>query len=172
MLAVLGMPDLSAAEKNVLAALAWYDGPGGCYPSMKTIAYDTNLNRVTVNKHIQNIKKKGRLIIKSDQRPNRYKIIYDSDSVTPVATLIEPEQAAFDPDSETPVATDSETPVATRTRRTRRTRRTGIREEQENPGYQERNVSTAKTRSNGNLVGYREELLEDGTKIDVPVYES
>ena len=164
MLAVLGMPDLSAAEKNVLAALAWYDGPGGCYPSMKTIAYDTNLNRVTVNKHIQNIKKKGRLIIKSDQRPNRYKIIYDSDSVTSVATLIEPEQAAFDP--------DSETPVATRTRRTRRTRRTGIREEQENPGYQERNVSTAKTRSNGNLVGYREELLEDGTKIDVPVYES
>ena len=46
MLACLGLPDLTAAEKNVLAALAWYDGPGGCFPSMLSIAGITHLNRV------------------------------------------------------------------------------------------------------------------------------
>ena len=164
----LGMTDLTLGERIVVAGISYYDGSGGAYPSMKTIAYDTGMHRLTVNKHIQAAQKKGRLIIDNDQRPNRYTIIYDPDSVVPVPTLNEPEKAAFDPVSVAPVPTLSVVPVPTRTGRTGRT---GIREEQEKPGYQEKKVSTAKTQSNGILVGYREEQLQDGTNITVPVYE-
>ena len=31
MQAVLGMDDLTAHERIVLADIAWYDGPGGCF---------------------------------------------------------------------------------------------------------------------------------------------
>ena len=165
---VLGMTDLTFGERIVVADIAYYDGSGGAYPSMKTIAYDTGLHRLTVNKHIQAAQKKGRLVIDNDQRPNRYSINYDPDSVVPVPTLNEPEKADFDPVSVAPVTTDSVVPVPTRTGRTGRT---GIREEQENPGYQEKNITTDRTQGNGTLVGYREEQLEDGTKITVPVYE-
>ena len=134
MLACLGLPDVTAAEKNVLATLAWHDGPGGCYPSMATIAGLTGMHRMTVNKHIRNLEKKGRIVIDNDQRPNRYTINYDPNSVVTGATLIEPEKPAFKRDSVVTGASLNAVTGATQTRRTRR------KEEQERPGYQEENT--------------------------------
>ena len=82
-------------------------------------------------------------------------------TVAPVTTLDEQaECSGFDPSTVAPVTTQ-----------TRITRITRIREEPENPVYQEKNVSTGKTPSNGTLIGYREGRLQDGTKITIPVYE-
>ena len=145
MLMVLGMDDLSPPERLVVADIAWHDGPNGAFPSMQKIADDTEMHRLTANKHVQSARKKGRLIIDNNQRPNRYVIVYDKKSVVPVPTLNEPEKAAFDPVSVAPAPTDSVVPVPTRTRITRKP------ENQNKPGYQEKKVSTAKTQSNGIL---------------------
>lgn len=170
MLAVLGMTDLSAAEKVVLAAMSWYDGSGGCFPSMKSIGYDTGLSRVSVNKHIQSIKKKGRLSAEHGQNVNIYIIHYDGPTVNPGLTLKDdPEQADPDPSTVNPGLSPTVNPVFTRTGRT------GIKEkqeEQETPVCQEKKVATERTQGSGTVMGYQEITLEDGSTYYDEVYES
>ena len=55
MLAVLSLPDLTATEENVMVALAFHDGPGGCKPSIERLAGLLNIQRVTVNEHLKNM---------------------------------------------------------------------------------------------------------------------
>ena len=87
MLRVLGMSDLTPTQKNVLAALASFDGPGGAYPSLDTLAAMLKMNRYQVSDHLSAIKSKGRVVWRKGQRRNNYTIFYDNPAVgkTPTA---------------------------------------------------------------------------------------
>ena len=87
MLRVLGMSDLTPTQKNVLAALASFDGPGGAYPSLDTLAAMLKMNRYQVSDHLSAIRSKGRVVWRKGQRRNNYTIFYDNPAVgkTPTA---------------------------------------------------------------------------------------
>lgn len=76
MKACLGMADLTYGERNILAAIAYYDGPGGAWPSIQTIADDLQVKPWKVNRWIKSLKEKGRLEVQRGQTVNRYKIHY------------------------------------------------------------------------------------------------
>lgn len=116
MLRVLGMGDLTPHEKIVLAALAYHDGPGGCYPSIQTVADYVNLHRATVTRHIRTMKKKGLLTSKRrGQKFNQYTINYGVPDVTPVATSEKRVNVTdTSPRCSTPVTSDV-APAATQT---------------------------------------------------------
>ena len=76
MLYCLGMPGLTHAERNVLAVIAWHDGPGHAHPSIQMIADHCGMKRSTANDHIQALRKKGRLSMKKTARANVYTVEY------------------------------------------------------------------------------------------------
>ena len=78
MLAVLGMDDLTHAERCVMAALAYHDGSGGCYPSITTLAYYLNTKHWNISAHLDRLEKKGRIRRHKTQRVNKYILFYDS----------------------------------------------------------------------------------------------
>ena len=102
---------------------------------------------------------RARVDWRKTQRGNEYTIFYDRPAVRKILTAETEEENH-------PAVRKFDSP-AVRKSLTQRERR----EEGKTPVYQEENVSTAKTQRNGNLVGYRDELLQDGTSITVPVYE-
>ena len=61
MLACLGMAGLTWRERCVLAALASFDGPGGCFPAEDTIAELLGLHRQRIAEAKQSLRRKGRL---------------------------------------------------------------------------------------------------------------
>ena len=81
MLLIYGMEDLTPTEKNVLAVVAYCDGPGGCKPSLDWLAEKLTMNRYTVSLHLKRIKEKGRITWKSGQRGNIYTIFYPVSAV-------------------------------------------------------------------------------------------
>ena len=159
MLSVLGMDDLTPTEIIVLTAVSYHDGPGGCRPSIERLGGLLGMNRFKISNYLSAIREKGRIDWRKTQRGNEYTIFYSHPAVRKILTA-ETEQENH------PAVRKFDSPAV----RKSLTQREG-REEGNKPGYQERNVSTAKTRSNGILVGYTEEVLSDGTRITVPMYE-
>ena len=89
MLSVLRMTGLTPTEKNVLAVLAWHDGPGGCHPSIERLAGLLRTNRYAVADHLNSLKKKGRVDWKRWQSTNNYTIYYDNLTVGESPTVKE-----------------------------------------------------------------------------------
>ena len=86
MLTVLGMDDLTPTEINVLAALVYHDGPGGCRPSIERLDGILGMNRFKVQNYINSIRDKGRVDWRKGQRSNEYTIIYDRPAVRKILT--------------------------------------------------------------------------------------
>ena len=89
MLSALRMTGLTPTEKNVLAVLAWHDGPGGCRPSIERLAGLLRTNRYAVADHLNSLKKKGRVDWKRGQSTNKYTIFYDILTVGDLPTVKE-----------------------------------------------------------------------------------
>ena len=77
MLACLSKPGLTGREARVLAALAYHDGRGGCWPSDDTIARGAGVgHRSAVVEARKGLHRKGWLRWKRGQHVNRYEIAY------------------------------------------------------------------------------------------------
>ena len=77
MLRCLRMPGLTGNEVRVLLALAYHDGPGGCWPADDTIATKSGLkHRSAVVTARNGLRRKGRLRWVHGQRVNTYEIAY------------------------------------------------------------------------------------------------
>ena len=77
MLTCLAMPGLTGNEARVLAALAWHDGSGKCWPADDTIAVESGVRlRGSVWTARQGLKRKGRLRRDSGEHTNVYQIAY------------------------------------------------------------------------------------------------
>ena len=81
MLAVLRMNDLTPAQSRVLGVIAYHDGPGGAWPSFKTIAGILALSRSWVSELVGQLEETGRLTRKKTQRTNRYTVHYENPAV-------------------------------------------------------------------------------------------
>ena len=77
MLSVLGMGDLTHAERTVLSVLAWHDGRGGCWPSLERIAELAVMKRSTAVGHLGTLRNKGRLSWRHGRHTNLYEIRYE-----------------------------------------------------------------------------------------------
>ena len=91
MLAVLSLADLTATEKNVMVALAFHDGPGGCKPSIERLAGILNIHRVTLYEHLKKIREKGYLSWQKWQSSNLYTLVYEPLTVRKFQTVKEAE---------------------------------------------------------------------------------
>ncbi len=80
---VLGMRDLTHAERTVLSAIAWHDGANGAYPKADRIADLSAMSRARVFAIIANIEKKGRLRRKKMRGANLYQIAYKVPGIFP-----------------------------------------------------------------------------------------
>ena len=77
MLRCLSLPGLTGNEARVLAALAYHDGPGGCFPSDDLIVQESGLRyRGSVFKARQSLKEKRRLRWVHGRHVNEYEIAY------------------------------------------------------------------------------------------------
>ena len=115
MLRVLSMSDLTPTQKNVLAALASFDGPGGAYPSLDTLAAMLKMNRYQVSDHLSAIKSKGRVVWRKGQRRNNYTIFYDNPAVgkTPTAKNTQTGKNPNPAVGKSPVSAVGESPTQT-----------------------------------------------------------
>ena len=86
MMIVNGPSDLTPTEKNVMVALAYHDGPGGCRPTLDRLAALLGMNRFTVSDHLNNIRKKGYLWWRRGRYGNVYHIKYDNPAVREILT--------------------------------------------------------------------------------------
>lgn len=86
MLAVLGMDDLTPTEINVMAALAYHDGPGSCRPSIERLGGILGMNRFKVSNYLSAIREKGRIDWRKTQRGNEYTIFYAIPAVRKIHT--------------------------------------------------------------------------------------
>ena len=68
-------------ENKIMVILAYFDGPGGCWPSHDLLAELLGIKRVTVLEHLKNIREKGFLSWKKRQRSNVYSLNYDNPAV-------------------------------------------------------------------------------------------
>lgn len=161
MLLVLGMDDLTHAEKCVMAALAYHDGKGGCYPSLPALSGHLSTKQWNVSAHLDKLEEKGRIKRQKTQTVNQYILFYDRPCFQAI-----PESTNDIGFQENPSSGFQEIPGSAFKKSLKGTGRTGIREEREKV-TRKKNVSTGKTQ----LVGYREEVLADGTRIPVEVYE-
>ena len=134
MLPVMAMSDLTPTEKNLLAVLAWHDGPGGCFPSIDTLADSTNANRYQVSDHIKSLEDKGRIRRQRWRSTNRYTIFYDNPTVGDFPTVKENLTVG-----KSPVLTVGNFPTQTRMEP----------EELENPSTKQRESSVLPTVPNG-----------------------
>ena len=75
--AVIGMKDLTHAERIVLMAIALHDGPMGAFPKVERIAILSAMSRASAFSHMAKIESKGRLLRKQKRGPSRYFIAYD-----------------------------------------------------------------------------------------------
>ena len=79
MLAVQEMTALSHAERTLLSVFAYYDGPGGCFPAIKTIAAHAGISVSWAKELLANIKAKGRIRWQRRRRASSiYWIQYDA----------------------------------------------------------------------------------------------
>ena len=77
MMRCLGMDDLTPSEQKTLAAIAYHDGPGGCYPSLDRIAELLSLTRFDIARYIKALEKKGRLRRRRrPQETSEYEVVY------------------------------------------------------------------------------------------------
>ncbi len=77
MATVNAMPGLSHAEARVLSALAYYDMPKGCYPTVATIAaLAGGMADKTVREHIKAMVRKGALAKRKGRHGDHYSINY------------------------------------------------------------------------------------------------
>ena len=91
MLRCLGMAGLTPAERNVLAVIASFDGPGGAYPSHARIASVLNQSERVVRRLIASARDKRALTTIKRQRTSRYQIDYEfrPDQFRPVSPNIQ-----------------------------------------------------------------------------------
>ena len=73
---VLGMVDLTYAERALLAVIANHDGQGGAFPSLERLAAILGVYRRTVVNLRGSLYAKGRLRWRRTQRSNRYEVAY------------------------------------------------------------------------------------------------
>ena len=59
MMAVACMHDLTHAECRMLSIFAYYDGPGGCYPAIGTVARHMGISVSWAKELLKSIKGKG-----------------------------------------------------------------------------------------------------------------
>ena len=79
MLSIQEMTDLSHAERTLLSVFAYYDGPGGCYPAIKTIAKHCGISVSWAKELLKSIKVKGRIRWQRRRRASSiYWIQYDA----------------------------------------------------------------------------------------------
>ena len=72
------MADLTFKERAVLAAIAFYDGPGGAWPADETLARELGIKHRTDVATVRSaLKKKGRLSWTGGKTTNRYTVHYD-----------------------------------------------------------------------------------------------
>ena len=67
--------DLEPTEKDIYVGLCLYkDQEGHCWPAMRTLATDLNLDKNTIQKYIHNLEKKGFIKIddKKGQKGKRF----------------------------------------------------------------------------------------------------
>ena len=77
MASVNAMPGLSHAEARVLSALAYYDMPKGCYPTVATIGeLAGGMADKTVREHIKAMVGKGALAKRKGRHGDHYSINY------------------------------------------------------------------------------------------------
>ena len=76
--ACLIMPGLTAMEKNVLIALALYDGPSGAHPSIQRLADDLGITRYDVSRYLKRLARKGWVSKVRGQSTNHYTIYYNA----------------------------------------------------------------------------------------------
>ena len=89
MLSVLGIYDLTHAERCLMAALAYHDGPGGCHPSIERLAGILHIHRITLYEHLKKIRDKGYLQWEHGQSANVYTLVYEPLTVRETQTLKE-----------------------------------------------------------------------------------
>ena len=137
MLAVLGMDDLTHAERCLMAVLAWHDGDGGCFPGIPSLAYHLSTKHWNVSAHLDQLEKKGRIQRRKTQRKNEYTLFYDN----PCSQEI-PESRNDNPALKDSLSCSQEIhgPAPKESLKlTGRTGRTRRREEGKTPVYQEEN---------------------------------
>ena len=76
MLAVLGWPGLTDAEKVVVAILAYHDGAQGAYPSVALLERETGLSRAMVFRRLKRLQGKGAISRRKTRTVNVYTIHY------------------------------------------------------------------------------------------------
>lgn len=77
MMRCLSFPELTGNEVRVLAALAFHDGPGGCFPSDAAIALESGVRlRGSVVAARMGLRRKGRLRWTHGEHVNTYEIAY------------------------------------------------------------------------------------------------
>ena len=76
MLACFGMPELHPREQIVLAIIAFHDGAGGAWPSLRTIADKAGISRSWTSEIVGEVERKGRLRRRKAQRTNVYHVCY------------------------------------------------------------------------------------------------
>ena len=103
------MKDLTPREAQVLAVVAYFDGKGGAWPSLQTVADRAAIMRSRAAAVIASLETKGRLKREHGKTTNRYRIAYSephSFTVPKTETLADdfdcPEKREFTvPNSET-----------------------------------------------------------------------
>ncbi|MDE0458412.1 MAG: helix-turn-helix domain-containing protein [Chromatiales bacterium] len=75
--ACLGYPGLKAAERIVLTAIALFDGPGGAFPSTRTLADVCNMSTRTVRRYVAALRAASVLNVRKRRRATPlYSIAY------------------------------------------------------------------------------------------------
>ena len=75
--AVLGFPGLTHAQKLVLITIATYDGPGGAFPSQREIGQRCTMAQRTVREHVSSLVKAGAVTVQKRRRETSvYRINY------------------------------------------------------------------------------------------------
>ncbi len=94
---------LTSSEKSVLVRLSWHaDANAECYPSIKSIAEDTSLDRKTVQKILLDLINKL-LIIDTGKRQGRtksvpvYKLTLSDPKIGPALNISDPNFSRSDP---------------------------------------------------------------------------
>lgn len=77
MLLANSLPGLTGNERAVLVALAYHDGPNGCFPSDDTLVAESGVRHRSAVRHARNgLRRKGRLRWTHGQHTNVYELAY------------------------------------------------------------------------------------------------
>ena len=173
MRSVLSLSDLTATEKNVMVALAYHDGPGGCKPSIEALAGTLNIHRITLYEHLKSIREKGYLSWQKWQSTNLYTLVYEPLTVRKFQTVKESADCKeiTPPDCKEIPYTKGEGNKGRREKRNKGNRFTkkGISNGGDHVSdYDESSTGRGKEKK---IIGYRDEFVEGMGNIPVPVYE-